>query len=306
MQENLGNNKGNDRNIISTKQCSKCTKTKEITAFRSVPNGNDKDGRFPWCRECEREYKRTHVARRRRPATPSTIDLRISPEFTPNQMDRDQCRAMFDYEPVNGDLFWHGTRKRVFERINSQVARHGLEKPGVEIDGVFYQIHVLVWNWHWGRTDGAVMWKDGDRLNNRIQNLRDLPPVDLYRDPNKEARRHNKYAVTKGALAAPIRCPCCYQETWRPTLDAVAGMAELQPMEKRILGAIWAGAGEPVENERIFLAMYEDDPDGGPEPNKMYSALKVALSYMRGKLRGTGVTVTSNGYRRGYRLVLGE
>lgn len=105
---------------------------------------------------------------------------------------------------------------------------------------------------------------------------------------------------------APIECPCCHQPVRVPTVDIIADHYKLTPMEKRILGAIWRGKGMPVHTERIFDAMYEDDPDGGPSPGKMYAAFKVGLCHMRAKLEGSGVSIETVGYRRGYRLILGE
>jgi len=286
--------------IVFPKRCPRCNTSKNSLEFRAVTGR--KDGLAPWCRSCERDYQRSYRQRRRLPPIPSLAEVRLSPEYWPAQIDQDEARALFEYEPVNGDLVWRSTGRRALPGLE-RLVQSGIEYPLLEIDGVFYRLNVLVWNWHHGKTDLAITWKDGNRLNNRIQNLREAAPVKLY--DKGGARRHNRFAATMN-LPAPIRCPCCFQETWRPTLDVVADVAGLQPMEKKVLGAIWAGNGMPVDNERIFTAMYEDDPDGGPEPVKMYNALKTALGKMRVKLAGTGVGVENMGYRQGYRLVLGE
>lgn len=107
-------------------------------------------------------------------------------------------------------------------------------------------------------------------------------------------------------LPHPISCPCCSQPVRVPTLEIVIDHYGLTPMEARVLGAIWRGKGHPVMSERVFDAMYEDDPDGGPSPGKMYAAMKVALCRIRGKLSGSGIGVLNQGYRRGYRLTIGE
>jgi len=78
----------------------------------------------------------------------------------------------------------------------------------------------------------------------------------------------------------------------------------ITPHEARILRAIWRGKGHPVKTERIFDAMYADDPDGGPSPTRMYLSFKVALCHMRKKLAGSGIAIETVGYRRGYRLVI--
>lgn len=102
----------------------------------------------------------------------------------------------------------------------------------------------------------------------------------------------------------PIACPCCGGLVRVPTLDIVIEHCKITAHEERILRAIWRGKGRPVKTERIFDAMYEDDPDGGPSPNKMYLSFKVALCHMRKKLVGSGVSIETVGYRRGYRLAI--
>lgn len=103
-----------------------------------------------------------------------------------------------------------------------------------------------------------------------------------------------------------IPCPCCAQPVEVPALNVVIDHFKLTPMEARILGAVWKGKGHPVQTERIFDAMYVDDPDGGPTPAKMYLAFKVPLNHMRQKLAGSGIGIENVGYRQGWRLVLGK
>ncbi|SDL06352.1 hypothetical protein SAMN05428953_12627 [Mesorhizobium muleiense] len=109
----------------------------------------------------------------------------------------------------------------------------------------------------------------------------------------------------KGLVLAPIDCPCCKQRVTVPTLDIVIDRYKVTPLEARILGAVWKGKGMPVMTERIFDAMYSDDPDGGPSPTRMYAAFKVALCHLRARLAGSGIAVENVGYRQGYRLILG-
>ena len=106
------------------------------------------------------------------------------------------------------------------------------------------------------------------------------------------------------ALETPIPCPCCQQAVTAPTLEIVIDRFGLTPLEARILAAIWKGRGMPVMTSRVFDLMYLDDPDGGPEENKMYSAFKVALCHLRKKLVGSGIGIANVGYRQGYRLVV--
>jgi len=103
-----------------------------------------------------------------------------------------------------------------------------------------------------------------------------------------------------------IPCPCCGKEIGVPSFEVLVDYYDVPPMERKILSAVWRGKGMPVSTERIFDAMYADDPDGGPDPTKMYKALKVGLSRLNARLKGSGVSVENVGYRQGYRLKLGE
>jgi hypothetical protein len=103
-----------------------------------------------------------------------------------------------------------------------------------------------------------------------------------------------------------ILCPCCGQSVDAPNVEILVDKYRLPNMEACVLRAVWRGKGYPVMPERIFGLMYADDPDGGPCPVKMYSTFKVSLSRLRKRIKGSGVSIENTGYRRGYRLVLGE
>lgn len=107
------------------------------------------------------------------------------------------------------------------------------------------------------------------------------------------------------AHVAPISCPCCRQPVTVPSLEMVIDFYRITPFEARILGAIWKGKGFPIMPDRVFDAMYSDDPDGGPSQSQMYKAFKVSLCHLRQKLEGSGISIVNVGYGRGYRLVLG-
>jgi hypothetical protein len=122
-----------------------------------------------------------------------------------------------------------------------------------------------------------------------------------------EHARKERVVEKAGAGAAemePINCPCCKQPVAAPTLEIVVDRYDVTPLQARILGAVWRGKGMPVQTERIFDAMYVDDPDGGPSPTRMYAAFKVALCHLRTRLDGSGIGIENVGYRQGYRLVM--
>jgi hypothetical protein len=107
------------------------------------------------------------------------------------------------------------------------------------------------------------------------------------------------------AQLTPIDCPCCKQKVPVPTMEIVIDKYRVAPLEARVLEAVWRGRGLEVSQERIFGVMYADDPDGGPATQKMYAALKGAIFNLRERLAGSGYSIESAGYRRGFRLVLG-
>lgn len=101
-------------------------------------------------------------------------------------------------------------------------------------------------------------------------------------------------------------CPCCRQPVSVPTLETLTLALNLQPLQAKILRAVWRGKGQPVPTSRVFDVMYEDDYDGGPSQIECYRAFKVALCRLRKRLEGTGVSIECAGYRRGWKLVLAE
>lgn len=101
-----------------------------------------------------------------------------------------------------------------------------------------------------------------------------------------------------------VLCPCCGAQVDAPTFEILVEVFNISKDQSAVLGAIWRGKGSAVPTQRIFDAMYADDPDGGPSPERMYSALKMRLHKLREKLEGSGVGVEAVGYRRGYKIVM--
>ena len=99
-------------------------------------------------------------------------------------------------------------------------------------------------------------------------------------------------------------CPCCHAPVVVPSLDEVIADRGISRVGEYILRAVWAGRGHPVQTERIFDAMYVDDPNGGPSPTRMYAAFRLALTDLGERLQGSGVAVEPVGFREGWRLTL--
>lgn len=101
-----------------------------------------------------------------------------------------------------------------------------------------------------------------------------------------------------------VTCPCCGASVETPSLELLIDALSISKDQEAVLSAIWRGKGMAVPTQRIFDAMYADDPDGGPSPERMYNALKLRLNKLREKLKGTGIGIEAVGYRRGYRIVM--
>ena len=97
-------------------------------------------------------------------------------------------------------------------------------------------------------------------------------------------------------------CPCCASETEAVSPDVLAQTLNLEPIDVAILHAVWNGRGLPVMTAKIFDAMFEDDPDGGPSPSRMYARFHDGMERLTARLSGSGVYIDKAGYREGYRL----
>lgn len=89
-----------------------------------------------------------------------------------------------------------------------------------------------------------------------------------------------------------------------PSLPDVITTYRLIGHEVALLETVWNGRGLPVKTERVFDAMYADDPDGGPTPGRMYRAFYITLQKLNARLAGSGISIKPVGYRKGYRLSL--
>ncbi|WP_375598330.1 helix-turn-helix domain-containing protein [Devosia sp. Naph2] len=100
----------------------------------------------------------------------------------------------------------------------------------------------------------------------------------------------------------PVKCRCCGRQIASPTLEQVMSVYGLQPRERQIIRIIDSAIGRVASNEWLLELMFADDPVP-KNPDRKYSALKVAISNARKKLRGSGVTIEAIGYGQGFTLV---
>lgn len=87
---------------------------------------------------------------------------------------QERVRELFDY--VDGNLVWK-VQKAQRTKIGSVAGWknrdiHGQRYMNVEVDDRAYKLHRLIFLWHHGYLPSRIDHIDGDRLNNRIENLR--------------------------------------------------------------------------------------------------------------------------------------
>lgn len=217
-------------------------------------------------------------------AARETECVRVSP---PRQLPKAITRELFDYR--DGKLYW---RHRSSGRRPDMLALRPRGRYGyrVVVGDEWYRAEVLIWNWHNGQVSGRIIPKDGNPLNTAIENLQHV----------------QNFIKPRSSQCALSACPVCDQPVAAPTYDFLVLHLDIPPLQARILRAIWDGNGHPVMPTRIFDYMYSDEDGGGPSEAAMYSALKVALSRLRDRLKGSGVSVETVGYRQGYRIKFGE
>lgn len=202
-----------------------------------------------------------------------------------NQLTQAEARRLFDYR--DGMLYWKYTGSG-HRKDSAAITSNGGQSLGnkyVRLEGRKFLAHYLIWNWHNGLTSVRIVI-GGPSI--RIENLREVD---------------DKFIAQQ--LPTSSSCPCCGNRVSVPVLDVIAFNSGLQPLEKKVLRAVWDGKGMPVQTARIIDAMYGDDEDGGPEQNRAYQNMKIAMTRLRGKLNGTGIGVVNCGYGAGYRLVMG-
>lgn len=79
-------------------------------------------------------------------------------------------RTLFIYDDEEGQLLWN---EQVSPKVAGKVAGYlSGQYLFVRYKGKAYAVHKVIYEFHFGNTDGPVDHKDRNKLNNRIENLR--------------------------------------------------------------------------------------------------------------------------------------
>lgn len=145
------------------KVCAKCKETKEFNEFHS--SKNRLDGKHPYCKSC-------YFSLRRSPKGELINGRRGMPEL-------DFLKEIISYE--DGVISFKKTRGGV-----TAGKPLGHEHPKgymlVRLLGVLHPVHRIVWKLHHGTEPEFIDHADGNKKNNRIENLREVSRVENNRN----------------------------------------------------------------------------------------------------------------------------
>lgn len=79
-----------------------------------------------------------------------------------------------------------------------------------------------------------------------------------------------------GAEDDRAACPLCGAGL-SETLETLLLSHRITGHPEAVLRAFWDGRGRTLSTERLFDAMYADDPDGGPGQTTMHAQLRTAV-----------------------------
>ena len=97
-------------------------------------------------------------------------------------VSQDYLKQLFTYK--DGDLLWRGHRKGAkWNAVAGTVNSNGYRR--VSVDYKLYYVHQLIYFFHHGYIPKKIDHIDGDRLNNKIENLREVTDSENMQNARK-------------------------------------------------------------------------------------------------------------------------
>ena len=106
----------------------------------------------------------------------------------PLPIDQELIKTMLDYNPVSGVLTWKKSNKEAGFVHKKTMYRH------IKIKSTTFQAHRIAWCYVNGDTSMSIDHINGDKSDNRIENLRVV--TDLDNQKNQKKYSTNKSGVT--------------------------------------------------------------------------------------------------------------
>ncbi|MBP9804995.1 MAG: HNH endonuclease [Candidatus Accumulibacter sp.] len=138
----------------------------------------------------------------------------MQPRDLNSGLTQEYLRSILRYDPETGLLYWVKPNPLWRKGKPGQIAGCLHKSSGywvLKIDGVDYRAHRIIWvMWYGVWPEREVDHEDGDRINNRIKNLRSA--THLQNTANKKRRRKRRYP--KGVDRLPggrFRAKICVQ-----------------------------------------------------------------------------------------------
>jgi hypothetical protein len=125
-----------------------------------------------------------------------------------NDLTHEYVRELFDYDYATGNLLWR-VRKSPRNPVGSVAGHlHGTGYVKVRIDYKNYSAHRIVWLWHHGVWPTYMIDHiNGDRADNRIENLRDVSQSINCRNTERQREGDNCIREMVNGWAAHIYLP---------------------------------------------------------------------------------------------------
>ena len=109
-----------------------------------------------------------------------------------------RLHEILDYDPNTGEFRWKistNHRIKIGQIAGSGPSRKKARYSQIMIDGKLYMTHRLAWLFVYGQfPNKEIDHKDGNRLNNKINNLRELSSKE--NSQNKQRYKSNKTGIT--------------------------------------------------------------------------------------------------------------